>query len=294
MTPSRFVVAAVITLGLTPAAFAQNAPSAAAPTYSKDVAPILFAQCTTCHRPGEIAPMSLLTYKDARPWARSIAAKVADGTMPPWHADPAYGQFSNERRLTAAQKDTIATWVAAGAPEGDAKDLPAAPKYAEGWRIGQPDAVLSMQEDYPIPASGHDPVPVLRSAGQLHRGSLDPGVGTAARQSRRRPPRDRLHAHARRSPRASRRPRRRGPRPAPIFTFADGMEIPGRTDRRSATAGRPASGTRPERSSASARHRRVDRRLRPRQLHPRLPRRHGDAAAGGLLARLPDALHDDG
>ena len=161
MTPSRFVVAAVITLGLTPAAFAQNAPSAAAPTYSKDVAPILFAQCTTCHRPGEIAPMSLLTYKDTRPWARSIAAKVADGTMPPWHADPAYGHFSNERRLTAAQKDTIAKWVAAGAPEGDAKDLPAAPKYADGWRIGQPDAVLSMQEDYPIPASGDDPVPVL-------------------------------------------------------------------------------------------------------------------------------------
>jgi hypothetical protein len=73
--------------------------------------------------------------------------------MPPWHADPAYGKFSNERRLTAAQKETIAKWVAAGAPEGDAKDLPAAPKYADGWRIGQPDAVLSMQEDYPIPAT---------------------------------------------------------------------------------------------------------------------------------------------
>ncbi len=67
------------------------AQSAAAPTFSKDVAPIFFAQCTTCHRPGEIAPMSLLTYKEARPWARSIAAKVADGTMPPWHADPAVG-----------------------------------------------------------------------------------------------------------------------------------------------------------------------------------------------------------
>ena len=157
MKPSRLVVAAVIALGMTSAASAQSKSAGGSPTFTKDVAPILFAQCTTCHRPGEIAPMSLLTYKDARPWARSIAAKVADGTMPPWHADPAYGQFSNERRLTAAQKDTIAKWVAAGAPEGDAKDLPAAPKYAEGWRIGQPDAVLSMQEDYPIPASGMVP-----------------------------------------------------------------------------------------------------------------------------------------
>ena len=89
MTSSRLVVAAVLMLGVTSAAFAQGQPSAGAPTYSKDVAPILFAECTSCHRPGEIAPMSLLTYKDARPWARSIAAKVADGTMPPWHADPA-------------------------------------------------------------------------------------------------------------------------------------------------------------------------------------------------------------
>src|SRR4029453_10492089 len=150
-------VAPVIALGMTSAAFAQTPPAAAAPTYSKDVAPILFAQCTTCHRPGEIAPMSLLTYKDARPWARSIAAKVADGTMPPWHADPAYGKFSNERRLTAAQKETIAKWVAAGAPEGDPKDVPAAPKYTDGWRIGPPDAVLAMQEDYPIPATGTIP-----------------------------------------------------------------------------------------------------------------------------------------
>ncbi len=100
-----FVVALSI-FGVFPAT--SLAQSAAAPTFSKDVAPIFFAQCTTCHRPGEIAPMSLLTYKEARPWARSIAAKVADGTMPPWHADPAVGQFANERRLSAAQKATIA------------------------------------------------------------------------------------------------------------------------------------------------------------------------------------------
>jgi hypothetical protein len=224
MTPSRFVGAAVITLGLTPAAFAQNAPSAAAPTYSKDVAPILFAQCTTCHRPGEIAPMSLLTYKDTRPWARSIAAKVADGTMPPWHADPAYGHFSNERRLTAAQKDTIARWVAAGAPEGDAMDLPAAPKYADGWRIGQPDAVLSMQEDYPIPASGTIPyeyfeVPANYTEDRwIQAWELRPGNRAVVHH---------VIVYTRTAPNpALQAATQTGPRPAPIFEFADGMDIP--------------------------------------------------------------------
>ena len=76
---------------------AQQAPPTA-PTFNKDVAPIFFGNCTSCHRTGEMAPMSLMTYKDARPWARSIAAKVADGTMPPWHADPRYGSFSTGRR----------------------------------------------------------------------------------------------------------------------------------------------------------------------------------------------------
>ena len=138
-----------------------------APTYTRDVAPIFFAQCTTCHRPGEVAPMSLMTYKDARPWARAIATQVKSGTMPPWHADPAIGHFANERRLTPEQKTTIARWVEAGAPEGDPADLPAAPSYAAGWRIGQPDVVLQMQEDYPIPASGTIPVRLLRGAGQF-------------------------------------------------------------------------------------------------------------------------------
>src|SRR5580765_7904051 len=141
-------------LGIIPAARigAQTAAGPAAPTYTKDVAPILYRNCTSCHRPGEIGPMSLLSYKDARPWAKAIGTRVAAGTMPPWHADPTVGEFSNDRRLTAAEKETISQWVAAGAPEGDARDLPAAPRYAEGWTIGEPDAVLPMQEDYPIPA----------------------------------------------------------------------------------------------------------------------------------------------
>ena len=105
--------------------------------------------------------MSLLTYKDARPWAKAIATKVADGTMPPWHADPKYGTFVGARGLSVAHKETIAKWVAAGAPEGKAADLPAAPVYTEEWNIGTPDAVLSMQEDYPIPATGEIPYQYL-------------------------------------------------------------------------------------------------------------------------------------
>ena len=149
----RYVVASMIVLfGLVSPAGAQPAP-AAAPTFNKDVAPIFFANCTSCHRAGEMAPMSLMTFKDARPWARSIAANVADGTMPPWHADPKYGSFSTARTLTEAQKATIAKWVSAGAPEGKPADLPATPTYSGGWNI-TPDVVLSMQEDYPIPATG--------------------------------------------------------------------------------------------------------------------------------------------
>src|SRR5262249_61137151 len=98
-------------------------PASGTPTFNKDVAPIFFRNCTNCHRAGEIAPMSLLSYKDAQPWARAIGQQVARGAMPPWHADPAHGQFLNDRRLSDAEKVTIAQWVSAGAPEGDPADL---------------------------------------------------------------------------------------------------------------------------------------------------------------------------
>src|SRR5262245_19634051 len=124
------------------------------PTFTRDVAPILYANCVTCHRAGEIAPMSLVSYQDVRPWARAITRQIADGAMPPWHADAPTGTFSNERKLTAAEKATLERWAAAGAPEGDAKDLKPPPVFAQGWRIGTPDAVFEMQEDYPVPAKG--------------------------------------------------------------------------------------------------------------------------------------------
>ncbi|HEY7171280.1 MAG TPA: hypothetical protein VH417_10570 [Vicinamibacterales bacterium] len=136
------------------AARAQNAGGAAAPTFTKDVAPIFYKNCTSCHRPGEIAPMSLLTYKDARPFARPIAAQVSRGTMPPWHAEPGHGEFLNDRRLTPQEKDTILQWVAAGAPEGAQADLPPQPVYPDGWQIGQPDAVFALPEAYKVAANG--------------------------------------------------------------------------------------------------------------------------------------------
>jgi hypothetical protein len=136
------------------AALAQGTGAALAPTFSKDVAPIVFKNCVSCHRPGESAPMSLLTYAAARPWARAMSRRVTDGTMPPWHADAATGTFENERRLTTEERAVITAWADAGAPEGDPKDLPAVPTFAEGWSIGTPDAVFQMAADYAVPASG--------------------------------------------------------------------------------------------------------------------------------------------
>src|SRR6266498_556267 len=129
-------------------------PSAAGPTFSKDVAPILYKSCTNCHRPGEIAPMSLLTFTDARPWAKSIATQVAKGAMPPWHADPSHNEFLNDRRISESEKKTLIAWVNAGAPEGNPSDLPPQPTYETEWLLGKPDAIFSMQEDYPVPADG--------------------------------------------------------------------------------------------------------------------------------------------
>ena len=151
MNRIRVTVALAGLIGL---ASSVSAQSPAAPTFSKDVAPILYKNCTNCHRAGEIGPMQLVSFSDARPWAKAIATRVTDGTMPPWHADPAHGQFANDRRLSETDRDTIVKWASTGAPEGNRADLPAVPKFAEGWQMGTPDTIWSMQEDYPVPASG--------------------------------------------------------------------------------------------------------------------------------------------
>ena len=125
-----------------------------APTFTRDVAPIMFTKCASCHRPGEVAPMALLSYADARPWASAIKQKVSTRAMPPWHADPAHGTFRNDLRLSDREIDTIVKWVDGGAREGDPSALPALPKFPEGWQIGKPDAVFEMTQDFEIPASG--------------------------------------------------------------------------------------------------------------------------------------------
>jgi hypothetical protein len=124
------------------------------PTFSNDVAPIFYKNCTSCHRAGEIGPMALVTYQDARPWAKAIATKVAAGVMPPWYGESEHSQFTNDRRLSEADRATILKWANGGAPEGNKADLPPAPTFADGWQIGQPDVVFALQEDYPVPASG--------------------------------------------------------------------------------------------------------------------------------------------
>ena len=131
-----------------------DSETADAPTFSRDVAPIFYNKCVSCHRPGEVAPMSLITYRDVRPWASAIREKVTTRVMPPWHADRQYGTFRNDLSLTQREIDTIAAWVGAGANEGNPSELPALPKFPEGWQIGTPDQVFEMQADYQVPATG--------------------------------------------------------------------------------------------------------------------------------------------
>ena len=128
-------------------------PNMSAPTFARDVAPIMFAKCASCHRPGEVAPMPLLSYSDARPWASAIKQRVSTRAMPPWHADPAHGTFRNDLRLSDREIDTIVRWVDGGAREGDPSALPPLPKFPEGWQIGTPDVVLAMAQEFEVPAS---------------------------------------------------------------------------------------------------------------------------------------------
>lgn len=137
-------------------AAASVAYAADRPTYTKDIAPILNENCVTCHRPNDIAPMSLLNYQEVRPWAKSIARQVYNRSMPPWHADPEYGHFKNERSLTQKQINTIVWWSHQGATEGKRGDLPKVPKFdSSGWRLGEPDYTVEFRA-VTIPADGRD------------------------------------------------------------------------------------------------------------------------------------------
>jgi mono/diheme cytochrome c family protein len=128
---------------------------AAVPTFNRDIAPILYKQCATCHRPGEVAPFPLLTYQDAVRHAPTIAKVTQAGYMPPWKAEPG-PHFRNERRLTAEQIALIGDWAAHGAPEGDPAAKPAPPAFPQGWQGGQPDKVFTLPAAFSLPAEGRD------------------------------------------------------------------------------------------------------------------------------------------
>ena len=115
-------------------------------TYSHDVAPILFQHCVKCHHPGDIAPMSLLTYKETRPWAAAIREAVVTHTMPPWGADPHVGQWSNDPRLSPAEIEILSNWAKGNKLEGDPEQMPSVPDFPDGWKIGKPDAVIAIPE----------------------------------------------------------------------------------------------------------------------------------------------------
>jgi hypothetical protein len=142
--------------------------SLAAPvTYAAEVAPILHARCAPCHRPGQVAPFSLLTFDHARRWATSIAEVISDGRMPPWYADPRHGRFANDRSLTPRERSMLLSWVEQGAPPGDLSEAPRPPRFAQDWSIGKPDVVFEMPVPIAVPGEGTVPIHRVRVATHL-------------------------------------------------------------------------------------------------------------------------------
>ncbi len=136
-------------------------------TFTRDIAPIVWSRCASCHRPGEIGPFSLITYDDVRRHAAPTAEVTARRIMPPWKPVEGKGEFQSERRLTAAELGVLQQWIASGAPEGDPSALPRPPAAIDGWQLGTPDLVVGMAEEYVVPADGTDvfrtfviPIPV--------------------------------------------------------------------------------------------------------------------------------------
>ncbi len=147
-------IAGISVIGIALARTSAPAARLADPTFAKDVAPILYKNCTTCHRPGGMGPFTLLEYDTAKTKLDEMYDAVKGGVMPPWHAEGAHGVFSNDRRLSDTEKDVILRWISTGAKPGDMKDLPPKPVYTTSWTLGTPDAVVSMPDEFTIPASG--------------------------------------------------------------------------------------------------------------------------------------------
>ena len=156
MIRTHIPVGWIIALALVPAAGLAQTPK---PTFAKDVAPIVYAKCAMCHRPGEVAPMSLMSYDEVRPWARAIKNKVVSRQMPPWYAEGEHGKWRNDRRLSQAEIDKVVAWVDAGAPRGNDSDMPAPPQLALGWNgpNGTPPDLIVDAPVMQVPADGESP-----------------------------------------------------------------------------------------------------------------------------------------
>jgi mono/diheme cytochrome c family protein len=185
---------------------ATTAKSAKPVTYCNQIARLVQSRCQQCHRPGQAAPFSLLKYEDARHWAETIKEVTTERRMPPWFADRGVGKFANDRSLGDQEIATIAEWVDAGCPKGDERDLPSPREFAEGWTIGKPDVVFTMEKEYAVPATGVVPYRYFLiptnfdedkwvQAVELHAGSPQvvhhilmqvraPGEGTRERRAR--------------------------------------------------------------------------------------------------------------
>ena len=153
---SHFLISCWFAAALFPAAVLAQAP---VPSFGKDIAPILYAKCAMCHRPGEVAPMSLMSYNETRPWARAIKAKVVTRQMPPWYAEGDPGKWLNDRRLSQGEINKIVAWVDAGAPRGNDSDIPPPPKFAQGWNhpSGRPPDIIIEAPEMKVPAEGESP-----------------------------------------------------------------------------------------------------------------------------------------
>ena len=180
----RFILPMWLTVVFAVAAVpVQAGQSAAAPTpvtFAKDVAPILQQNCQVCHRPGSMAPMSLLTYEQARPWAKSIKQKVIAREMPPWFIDKNVGvqHFSNDRSLTDEEVATLVAWVDAGAPQGNPADMPKPRVFpaTETWQIGEPDLIVTLANDYVVKAKAPDQWPDILVDARLTQDRYIKGV----------------------------------------------------------------------------------------------------------------------
>src|SRR5262249_585196 len=126
--------------------------TAAPITYTNQIARLFQKRCLECHRPGRVAPFSLTSYEKAKGWAEMIREVVTEGRKPPWHADPRFGKFSNDRRLSQEERETLLAWIDQGCPRGDDKNLPPPKPYVEGWTIGKPDVILTMEKPFTVPA----------------------------------------------------------------------------------------------------------------------------------------------